>query len=112
MIRNQVSTSRGEIFEREEEQNSQLNVKVKGREMARVNTGRRRLENTHRRQVGSGFCGVQAHRIHCLWHRQKAHHTHAYLLSLRPSGKLAVVLYQGIALRSEPQTQAPGLDAS
>jgi hypothetical protein len=46
----------------------------KERKRERVRRGRRRLEHAHRRQIEPGFCGVQAHRIHSVWHSQTAHH--------------------------------------
>jgi hypothetical protein len=90
-----------------------LNVKVKGREKEREyrkKTVRTDSPSTSRARVLWG-AGV-SYPLPLAPPNSPAHHTHPYLLSLKPSGKLAVVLYQGIVHRSEPQTQAPGPDAS
>jgi len=67
----------------------QSKVKVKSRDGERESRRRRRLEHAHRRQIEPGFCGVQAHRIHSVL-AQPNSPPDPYLLSLRPSGKLAV----------------------
>ena len=76
-------------LDREDATKLQLKVKDKSREgEGERRRSRRRLEQAHRRQIKPGFCGVQAHRIHSL--AQPNSPPDPYLLSLRPSGKLAV----------------------